>query len=54
MRVQLQYSRFEPVMAQRTDADVVSCMCAVLALVLEPCCYLSSSRISVLLSRVLC
>ena len=44
IRVQLQYSRFEPVMAQCIDADAVSCMCAVHALVLEPYGYLSSSR----------
>ena len=53
MQVQVQFSRFEPVMTQRTDADAPSCMRAVHALALEPYRYLSSSRCSVLLSRVL-
>ena len=33
MRVQLQYSRFEPAMARRTDADAISCMYEAYALV---------------------
>ena len=42
-RVKLQYSRFEPVAAKRTDADAVSSMCAVHSLVLEWCSCLSST-----------
>ena len=53
MRARPQYSRYERVMPRRTDADAVSCMYAVHALVLEPYRYRNSCIWSVLPSCVL-